>query len=109
MREQLRKWDWREGAMSVSGNCLIREAEPDFDDDAVAALMVDHLTWAIERLASDYGVDGPAGAVRYRTTALFERVFGLESLAVLPRLDDLGGDADEIRARLHAVAEARAS
>jgi len=45
--------------MSVSGNCLIREAEPDFDDDAVAALMVDYLTWAIERLASDYGVDEP--------------------------------------------------
>src|SRR6185437_14608449 len=49
------------------------------------------------------------GAVRYRTTALFERVFGLESLSQLPRLDDLGADADEIKARLHAVAEARAS
>ena len=53
--------------------------------------------------------DGPGGAVRYRTTPLFERVFGLESLAALPRLDDLGGDADLIRERLHAVAEARAS
>ena len=31
------------------------------------------------------------GAVRYRTTPLFERVFGLESLSALPRLDDLGG------------------
>jgi len=51
--------------------------------------------------------DGPGGAVRYRTTALFERVFGLDSLSELPRLDDLGGDADEIRARLHAVAERR--
>ena len=30
------------------------------------------------------------GAVRYRTTPLFERVFGLESLSALPRLDDLG-------------------
>ena len=47
------------------------------------------------------------GAVRYRTTPLFERVFGLESLAALPRLDDLGDDADEIRERLHAVAERR--
>ena len=36
---------------------------------------------------------GPGGAVRYRTTPLFERVFGLESLAALPRLDDLGDDA----------------
>jgi segregation and condensation protein B len=48
-----------------------------------------------------------AGAIRYRTTPLFERVFGLESLAALPRLDDLGGEADEIRARLEAVAEKR--
>src|ERR687886_311538 len=36
--------------------------------------------------------DGGIGAVKYRTTPLFERVFGLESLAVLPRLDDLGDD-----------------
>jgi len=48
-----------------------------------------------------------AGAIRYRTTPLFERVFGLESLAALPRLDDLGGEPDEIRARLEAVAEKR--
>ena len=51
--------------------------------------------------------DGIGGAVRYRTTPLFERVFGLESLSELPRLDDLGGDADEIRDRLVAVAERR--
>jgi segregation and condensation protein B len=49
------------------------------------------------------------GAVRYRTTSLFERVFGLESLAALPRLDDLGGESDEIRARLEAVAEQRSA
>ena len=47
-----------------------------------------------------------AGAVRYRTTPLFERVFGLESLSVLPRLDDLG-DADDIRGRLEQLAEKR--
>ena len=51
--------------------------------------------------------DGAGGAVRYKTTPLFERIFGLESLSQLPRLDDLGGDADEIRARLHEVAERR--
>ena len=51
--------------------------------------------------------DDVGGAVRYRATPLFERVFGLESLAALPRLDDLGGDADEIRDRLEAVAERR--
>jgi segregation and condensation protein B len=49
------------------------------------------------------------GAVRYRTTPLFERVFGLESLSELPRLDDVGADADEIRDRLHAVAEKRSA
>jgi segregation and condensation protein B len=51
--------------------------------------------------------DGAGGAVRYRTTPLFERVFGLESLSQLPRLDDLPGDADDLRERLHAVAEQR--
>ena len=51
--------------------------------------------------------DGPGGAIRYRTTPLFERVFGLESLAALPRLDDFGDDAEDIRERLHAVAERR--
>ena len=60
--------------MSVAGGCLIREAQPGLDDDAVAALMVDYLTWAIERLARDYGVDEPPthpslvrdGLVNYR-------------------------------------------
>jgi len=52
---------------------------------------------------------GPGGAVRYRVTSLFERVFGLESLAALPRLDDLGGEQEAIRERLLAVAEARAA
>jgi segregation and condensation protein B len=48
-----------------------------------------------------------AGAIRYRTTPLFERVFGLESLSALPRLDDLGGDSDAIRERLEGVAAKR--
>ena len=48
-----------------------------------------------------------AGAIRYRTTPLFERIFGLESLSALPLLDDVGADADGIRDRLHAVAEKR--
>jgi len=51
---------------------------------------------------------GPGGAVRYRTTPLFERVFGLESAAALPRLDDLGADEAEIRDRLIGIAERRA-
>ncbi len=53
--------------------------------------------------------DGAGGAVRYRTTPLFERVFALESLSALPRLDDLGADAEQIRERLAAVAEQRSA
>ena len=53
--------------------------------------------------------DGVGGAIRYRTTPMFERVFGLESLSQLPRLDDLAGDVDELRQRLHAVAGQRSA
>ena len=72
-------------------------------DSAVASL--------VERgLITEAGREmGAGGAVRYRTTPLFERVFGLESLAALPRLDDLGEDAGELRERLLDVAQARAS
>jgi segregation and condensation protein B len=70
-------------------------------DSAVASLL--------ERgLIAEAGRES-GGAVRYRTTPLFERVFGLESLAALPRLDDLGADVGELRARLLEVAESRAS
>jgi segregation and condensation protein B len=69
-------------------------------DSAVAGL--------VERgLIAEAGRSGPGPAVRYRTTALFERVFALESLAALPRLDDLGADADGIRVRLEDVASRR--
>jgi segregation and condensation protein B len=72
-------------------------------DSAVASL--------VERgLIAEAGREsGPGGAVRYRTTLLFERVFGLESLAALPRLDDLGETTEELRDRLVEVASARAS
>ena len=72
-------------------------------DSAVASL--------VERgLITEAGREsGPGGAVRYRTTPLFERVFGLESLASLPRLDDLAEDTGQLRERLLEVAEARAS
>jgi segregation and condensation protein B len=70
-------------------------------DSAVANL--------VERgLVAEAGRDDAAGgAIRYRTTPLFERVFGLESLSQLPRLDDVGADAEQIRERLHEVAEQR--
>jgi segregation and condensation protein B len=71
-------------------------------DAAVAGL--------VERgLVAEAGRDGVGGAVRYRTTPLFERVFGLDGLASLPRLDDVGADADAIRTRLEAVADRRSA
>jgi segregation and condensation protein B len=69
-------------------------------DAAVAGL--------VERgLLAEAGRESEFGAVRYLTTPLFERVFGLESLAELPRLEELGSDTAELRARLEAVAEKR--
>ena len=54
-------------------------------------------------LVAEGGRENEFGAIRYRTTPLFERVFGLESLAALPRVDDLGDDVAQIRERLEAV------
>ena len=70
-------------------------------DSAVAGL--------VERgLVAEAGREDAAvgGAVRYRTTPLFERVFGLESLSELPRLEELE-DEEALRERLEAVAERR--
>jgi segregation and condensation protein B len=58
-------------------------------------------------LIAESGRENEFGAIRYRTTPLFERIFGLESLAALPRVDDLGADVTEIRERLEAVAAKR--
>ncbi len=58
-------------------------------------------------LLAEAGRDDEAGAVRYRVTPLFERVFGLENLSALPRLDDLAEDAEDLRTRLEAVAAQR--
>jgi segregation and condensation protein B len=69
-------------------------------DAAVAGL-------AERGLIAESGREAEFGAVRYATTPLFERVFELESLAELPRLDDVGADADAIRERLETVAEKR--
>jgi segregation and condensation protein B len=61
----------------------------------------------VERgLIAEKGRDA-SGALRYETTVLFERVFGLASRAELPELDDLADDADELRARLEGLAESR--
>ena len=69
-------------------------------DSAVANL--------VERgLVAEAGRESGGGAIRYRTTPLFERIFGLESLSELPRLDDVGEDTAAIRERLDTVAEKR--
>ncbi len=72
-------------------------------DSAVASLVERGLIAEAGREA------GVGGAIQYRTTPLFERVFGLESLAALPRLDDVAETQEELRSRLVEVAEARAS
>ncbi len=69
-------------------------------DSAVANL--------VERgLVAEAGRESGGGAIRYRTTPLFERIFGLESLSELPRLADVGEDTAAIRERLETVAEKR--
>jgi segregation and condensation protein B len=69
-------------------------------DSAVAGL--------VERgLIAEAGREGEGGAVRYRTTPLFERVFGLTGPSELPRLDDLGEGAEDLRGRLDEVAGRR--
>jgi len=69
-------------------------------DSAVAGL--------VERgLIAEAGRESDGGAVHYKVTPLFERVFGLSSLSELPRLDDLAADGDELRARLEEVAGRR--
>ena len=69
-------------------------------DSAVAGL--------VERgLIAEAGRDKEGGAIRYETTPLFERVFGLAGLSELPRLDDLAEDDEGLRRRLEEVAGRR--
>ncbi len=69
-------------------------------DSAVAGLL--------ERgLIAEAGREAEGGAVRYETTAIFERVFGLSDRSELPELDELAGDVEELRSRLEHVAARR--
>ena len=68
-------------------------------DSAVAGL--------VERGLIAEGGREEGGAVRYRATPLFERVFGLAGLSELPRLDDLAEGAEDLRERLEEVAGRR--
>jgi segregation and condensation protein B len=69
-------------------------------DSAVAGL-------AERGLIAEAGRESEGGAVRYETTPLFERVFGLEDASALPELDELAGDVEELRTRLEDVAARR--
>jgi segregation and condensation protein B len=53
--------------------------------------------------------DGLGAPILYRTTSVFDRIFGLdEGISGLPGLDaEDGVDGDELRRRLHAVAAER--
>ena len=69
-------------------------------DSAVAGL--------VERgLIAEAGRDKEGGAIRYESTPLFERVFGLTGLSELPRLDDLAESDEGLRERLEEVAGRR--
>ena len=45
--------------MAESSGVDIRAAVPGLDDDAVVRLMTEYMTWAHERLASEFGVHDP--------------------------------------------------
>jgi segregation and condensation protein B len=69
-------------------------------DSAVAGL--------VERgLVAEAGRAGEGGAVRYATSALFERVFGLADRSELPPLEELAEGAEDLRGRLEDVAASR--
>jgi hypothetical protein len=45
--------------MAGSSGFDIRAAVPGLDDDAVVRLMTEYMTWAHERLATEFGVHDP--------------------------------------------------
>jgi segregation and condensation protein B len=69
-------------------------------DSAVAGL--------VERgLVAEAGRAGEGGAVRYVTSALFERVFGLADRSELPPLEELAEGPEDLRGRLEELAASR--
>jgi segregation and condensation protein B len=50
------------------------------------------------------------GAIKYRTTPVFEKLFGLPDLAALPPIEGFEAtpeDVEELREKLHLAAEKR--
>lgn len=61
-------------------------------------------------MLTEAGRSKQTGAVEYRTTPAFEKLFGLASLAELPPLEGFEatpGDIEELREKLHIAAEKR--
>ncbi|MCW2925960.1 MAG: chromosome segregation and condensation protein ScpB [Thermoleophilia bacterium] len=68
------------------------------------------MTGLLERGFVEEAGRGETGAVLFRTTAHFERAFGLSSLGALPELEGFGPGDDEVarmKAQLEKMAEAR--
>jgi GNAT superfamily N-acetyltransferase len=101
--------------MAVGCDWVLREASPDADGDAVAALMVEYLTWAIGRLRDEYGIDDPPAdpamakskLAEYRRPnamlLLAERAGSAIGVGALRRH---GGDVAEVK-RMYVVPDAR--
>jgi segregation and condensation protein B len=104
-------WAFRasRAAAEACGRLFERPVQRGLSQAALETVAVAGLTerGLITEAGREDGAHG--GAVKYKTTPMFERVFGLESLSQLPRLDDLPGDVDDLRERLHAVAEQRSA
>ena len=72
--------------------------------DTVVATLLD------KGLLMEAGRSRQGGAIQYRTTDAFEKLFGLASLEELPPLDGFEAtpeDVEELRKKLHLAAEAR--
>ncbi len=72
--------------------------------DTVVATLMD------KGLLMEAGRSGQGGAIQYRTTEAFEKLFGLSSLEELPPLEGFEAtpeDVEELRQKLHLAAEAR--
>lgn len=72
--------------------------------DTVVANLMD------KNLVEEAGRDQKSGAVKYRTTAAFEKLFGMASREDLPSLDGFEAtaeDVEELRRKLYTAAEKR--
>jgi len=72
--------------------------------DTVVANLLD------KGLVEEAGRDQKSGAVKYRTTPAFEKLFGIAALADLPALDGFEAtaeDVEELRQKLYTAAEKR--